>query len=278
MLAPESVTVGAATRPRALSLAPSVTCRRSRLAVKSLTREATYSASGFSCMRCLSASIHWRGADVRDTLSAILTQEPREIPVDSPVPLDLRDVVWKCLEKDKTSALSNRRGAFQAVGWLRRRRDTRSPAAGAPVPLPPALAAIGTDGLFVGRDPEQRSLAAAWEHSESGQRSLVLIAGEAGIGKTRLCAEFARSSAAEGATVLAGRSDEQALLPYQPFIEALQWYVTMCPQPDLLTQLSEMGGGAELRLLLPELVRRVPALPALTPMIRKVNASVCSKR
>ena len=42
--------------------------------------------------------------------------------------------------------------------------------------------------------------------------------------------------------------------------------MTMCPQPDLVSQLSEIGGGAELRLLLPELVRQVPALPALAPM------------
>ena len=86
------------------------------------------------------------------------------------------------------------------------------------------------------------------------------------MGKTRLCAEFARSCAAEGATVLTGRSDEQALLPYQPFIEALHWYMSMCPQLDLLSQLAEIGGGAELRLLLPELVRQAPALPVLAPM------------
>ncbi len=210
------------------------------------------------------------GPDVPDTLAAILTQEPRAIPVSSPVPVDLRDVVWKCLEKDKTRRCQTAEElSSQLAGIAARMENARGPAAGvsgAPIPLPPALATIGTDAVFVGRDPELRSLAAAWEHSKNGQRSLVLIAGEAGMGKTRLCAEFARSCAAEGATVLIGRSDEQALLPYQPFIEALQWYVSMCPQPDLLSQLSEIGGGAELRLLLPELVRQVPALPALAPM------------
>ena len=210
------------------------------------------------------------GPDVRDTLSAILTQEPRAIPASSPVPVDLRDVVWRCLEKDKTRRCQTAGElSSQLAGIAARIENTRGPASGvsgAPIPPPPALAAIVTDTVFVGRDPELRSLAAAWEHSKSGQRSLVLIAGEAGMGKTRVCAEFARGCAAEGATVLMGRSDEQALLPYQLFIEALDWYVRMCPQPDLLSQLSAIGGGAELGLLLPELVRRVPALPAVAPM------------
>lgn len=207
------------------------------------------------------------GHDVRNTLSAILTQEPGPIPLNSAVPADLRDVVWKCLEKDKTRRFQTAGElSSQLAGIARRIESGRGLAPGAPIPLPAALAAIGTDSAFVGRDPELLSLAAAWEHAKGGRRSLVLIAGEAGMGKTRLCAEFARSCAAEGATVLMGRSDDQALLPYQPFIEALQWYVTMCPQPDLLAQLSEIGGGAELRLLLPDLVRQAPALPTLTPM------------
>ena len=42
--------------------------------------------------------------------------------------------------------------------------------------------------------------------------------------------EFARGCAEEGATVLVGRSDEEALVPYQPFVEALGWYVRVCPE------------------------------------------------
>jgi serine/threonine protein kinase/tetratricopeptide (TPR) repeat protein len=205
--------------------------------------------------------------DARQTLAAILTKEPRSIPSSSPVPVDLREILWKCLEKDKTRRCQS---AGELSSQLRavaaRLGNTREPESGTPIPLPPPLAAICTDAAFVGRDPELRSLTAAWEHAKSAQRSLVLVAGEPGMGKTRLCAEFACSCAAEGATVLTGRSDEQALLPYQPFVEALQCYASMCPQPDLLSQLSEIGGGAELRLLLPELVRKVPALPALAPM------------
>ena len=48
-----------------------------------------------------------------------------------------------------------------------------------------------------------------------------LIAGEAGSGKTRLAARFAAESAAQGATVLYGCCAEQALVPYEPFADAV---------------------------------------------------------
>ena len=53
----------------------------------------------------------------------------------------------------------------------------------------------------------------------------MLLAGEPGIGKTRLATEVARRAHAEGATVLYGRSDAESLVPYQPFIAALEHYV-----------------------------------------------------
>ena len=91
---------------------------------------------------------------------------------------------------------------------------------------------------------------------------MILLAGEPGIGKTRLAMEFASVRAAEAATVLAGRCDEEALVPYQPFVEALQWYVRMCPEPELRAHLAAVGGGAEIGPFIPELLRRVPDLPA----------------
>ena len=52
--------------------------------------------------------------------------------------------------------------------------------------------------------------------------SRVLLAGDAGIGKTRLAAEFAAGARDEGAAVLYGRFDEDALAPYQPVVEMLR--------------------------------------------------------
>jgi DNA-binding SARP family transcriptional activator len=76
-------------------------------------------------------------------------------------------------------------------------------------------------GAFVGRDAPLARLAAALDRARAGERRLVLIGGEPGIGKTRLMAEVCARAHAAGATVRFGRCFEEAIAPYQPFVEAL---------------------------------------------------------
>ena len=105
----------------------------------------------------------------------------------------------------------------------------------------PAILIRKPRSAFAGRDRQLGLLRAAWERAEAGSRELVLVGGEPGIGKTRLAVELARDAHAAGATVLHGRCYEEALVPYQPFVEALR----------PLARLHEIP--AELRPLLPEL-------------------------
>ena len=79
--------------------------------------------------------------------------------------------------------------------------------------LPPALARAARR-RFVGREPVLELLR---ERLAAGGRRFVFLAGEPGIGKTSLAAAFAR----EAPVVLYGRSDEDSLTPYQPFVEML---------------------------------------------------------
>ncbi len=108
-----------------------------------------------------------------------------------------------------------------------------------PAPTPAALAAADPsarslptvtsqmlEGAFVGREELSQRLRMRWQESSAGQTGLVLLVGEAGVGKTRLAAEFAEEVQAGGGTVLYGRADEEALLPHQPFVEALRQLVT----------------------------------------------------
>jgi DNA-binding SARP family transcriptional activator len=76
---------------------------------------------------------------------------------------------------------------------------------------------------FVGRGNELARIGAAWRRVSSGggTAQVVLLAGEAGIGKSRLAARFAAEAGASGATVLYGSCEEQALVPYEPFSEAV---------------------------------------------------------
>lgn len=136
------------------------------------------------------------------------------------------------------------------VGW--------SPEAGLALPLPAALGRPETF-RFVGREGEREALLRAWKEAAAGERRVVLVAGEPGIGKTSVAAELARGVHADGALVLYGRCDEELGIPYQPFAEALGAYVAACPAEELRAQLGRLGG--ELARLVPDLPKRVPGLP-----------------
>ena len=77
-------------------------------------------------------------------------------------------------------------------------------------------------GPFVGRGPELERLLSAWQTALDGGAHAVLIAGEPGVGKTRLAGEWSRHAYEQGAVVLYGRCDEDLGAPYQPFAEALR--------------------------------------------------------
>jgi tetratricopeptide (TPR) repeat protein len=86
--------------------------------------------------------------------------------------------------------------------------------------LPPALAQLR--GAFVGRSAESASLRRIWDACLAGEaRRLVFVAGEPGIGKTRLVAERAREVSTGDGVVLFGRCDEGLGAPYQPWAQAL---------------------------------------------------------
>ena len=131
-----------------------------------------------------------------------------------------------------------------------------APDAGLFLPLPASIERAGATFRFVGRRTELERLRAAWERALTGGRTVVLIGGEPGIGKTRLMAELALSVHPHGAVVLYGRCEEEPGVPYQPFAEALGRYVAACPAAELRDQLGLLGG---------EVARLVPGLPARVP-------------
>jgi DNA-binding SARP family transcriptional activator len=71
-----------------------------------------------------------------------------------------------------------------------------------------------TAGVFVGRESERARA--------TGARGLVVIEGDAGVGKTRLALELARALRDEGGVALVGRCSEEPLRPYEAWAEALR--------------------------------------------------------
>src|SRR5215210_3631436 len=107
-----------------------------------------------------------------------------------------------------------------------------------------------------------------------GHGQTVLIAGEAGIGKSRLAAEagarfraYQAIARAADPRILQGRCFEpDRVLPYAPLLDLLRAYLAMCSPADMAT-LFGPAGGALVRLL-PELAEMLPnisARPAIDP-------------
>ena len=78
--------------------------------------------------------------------------------------------------------------------------------------------------VLVGRAAELAALDVALRRAESGSPAIVLIGGEAGLGKSRLVDEFAVGARASGARVLVGGCVDLGGdgVPYGPFLEVLR--------------------------------------------------------
>jgi DNA-binding SARP family transcriptional activator/tetratricopeptide (TPR) repeat protein len=109
---------------------------------------------------------------------------------------------------------------------------------------PPALGRAH-ETAFVGRRSELDRLRASWAGVQMhGDRRIVLVAGEPGVGKTRLAHELGAAALAGHATVLLGRCSEEPLAPFEPFAEAL----AAAGLGDALQPRDTGGDGARLRL------------------------------
>ncbi len=103
-------------------------------------------------------------------------------------------------------------------------------AGGAGAAARPGVWAPG-DMPFRGRDTELAELDAALAAAGTSRGSLYLIAGEPGIGKTRLTDEVAQRAAARGMTVLRGRCWEGGGAPaYWPWIQLLRAHLAQGPR------------------------------------------------
>ena len=122
-----------------------------------------------------------------------------------------------------------------------------------PGPIIEAMAVRVSSPVLIGRSEESARLHAALEHARHGHSSATVIAGEAGVGKTRLVSDFALDAQLDGVVVMLGGCIDlgEGGLPYAPVVEALRGLARRA-DPDELESL--LGPGrAELARLVPDL-------------------------
>jgi DNA-binding SARP family transcriptional activator len=113
---------------------------------------------------------------------------------------------------------------------------------------------------FVGRDSVLQQLGEQLTRADAGNGRIILVNGEAGVGKSRLVAEFAAEARRRGCCVLSGGSGTHANhLAYGPFAVALEGYVASLPDaernelaqryPTLVHFVPSLGIGRQLRPL-----------------------------
>jgi DNA-binding CsgD family transcriptional regulator len=119
--------------------------------------------------------------------------------------------------------------------------------------------------VFVGRRGDLQAVADAFAQARQGDPAVVIVSGEAGVGKTRLVEEAATATRAAGGQLIAGGCVELGgdAMPLSPLAEALRSLAHQVP-PD---ELDELLGSArpELARLVPELDPDRTALPGERP-------------
>jgi predicted ATPase len=114
--------------------------------------------------------------------------------------------------------------------------------------------------VLIGRAHELEVLHRALRAVQEGVGRCILLAGEAGIGKSRLAAELCNHATATHFLILQGHCSEQdRSYPYAPWIDALRAF--LAPQ-------SAEGVGQSLGPFAPELVKLLPELSLLLPSIQ----------
>ena len=116
--------------------------------------------------------------------------------------------------------------------------------------------------MFVGRGTELSTLVGGLQSAVTGEPVVVLVGGEAGVGKTRLVEEAATRARAEGARVLTGGCIEVGGegLPLSPVVDVLRSLMRQMTDDELDGVLGP--ARIELARLLPELDPHRPATAA----------------
>ncbi len=220
----------------------------------------------------LTGTVPARGATPALVFDAILNQPPTPPSSLNPeVPPLLDAVVLRSLRKNRehryrsAAEMASELGGFAEEG----EGTNRIPSLSSGVVDRVTLSGVPSDHFpsqrqrhrLVGREREIQFIESALAGAASGLGGMVLIEGEAGIGKTRLLESALQRTAPLRMLSLAGRCSElEGTPPYLPFVEALERLFRMFQPSELKEKLGSLA--PEIGRLTPRIRRSIPDLPA----------------
>src|SRR2546430_6872575 len=120
--------------------------------------------------------------------------------------------------------------------------------------------------MLIGRDQELAVLRHLLKHTSSGQSQMLLLSGEAGIGKSRLVAELKIFATAQGFHVLEGKCFPTDLTyPYAPLRDLLRSCFASLSPASIVAAVGPFARA--LSPLLPERVSLLPEMASLPPLL-----------
>ncbi|MFI5028128.1 MAG: ATP-binding protein [Solirubrobacterales bacterium] len=98
---------------------------------------------------------------------------------------------------------------------------------------------------FVGRDDEMGAFEEAFESAERGEGAVVSVVAEPGIGKSRLCLEFAERSRERGVEVFEAQAQSHGQsIPFMPVLQMLRAYFRIGDREPERTAREKIAGRA----------------------------------
>src|SRR6266567_76246 len=201
-----------------------------------------------------------------------IPQPPRALGVE--IREELQDIILRCLEKDP--AKRPQKAGQVAEGLRRHRTSLGSEEFRMSVVLSPSrILSRPAVSAFIGREREFAELQRRLNAALTGDCQFVVVAGEPGIGKTRLLEELKNLALARKIRVLYGRFIEQAgTFSYQGFSELIQDYFRSRDPASSSGERSDFSDLApELIVLFPQLSEISELRSAASGETRAPNAS-----
>jgi predicted ATPase len=116
-------------------------------------------------------------------------------------------------------------------------------------------------GVFVGREREMTLLQSTLKEAGAGRGRLVLIAGEPGLGKTRLAEQLAIYARISGAPVLVGKCYEGDGAPaFWPWVQIIRSWMQEQSSEAIASVMA--NGASDLGQIVPEVLQQIPGLPS----------------